>query len=371
MRPIVTLLVAVLLSNYAWSQEEILEPTPVYPDDLSAADAVIFSQNVFSRNFQSYGGGAIVPLLSDDRNLIHVEANFAWTDPLEEQINVGLVHRWQFPGKDWVVGENVFFDWANGPSGNGYAGVGAGAEILSPDFEVRFNYYWPDSRKSHLGTTTSQETTTGVTPDGDPYLTTNDNEQFFLNQDFIRKTTTTTEQCDFFEVPMEGFDVEAGIPLRIKKQEVVSVPVGGKNPVFVESLEESQWPANLNLWAFVGYQDHQNPHGPDQAGFKGRLEWRVNPHLLIEGTYYENPWPGIGGNWYTGFRVNCPLDDPNDNRNLVSKLLTPEAPTWEKDRWLQRVVRERRFGFAQIKKAAQDMRMVTERFTQTTPVIPN
>lgn len=351
------------------------EHREIVTDGMTAADAIIFSGAVFSREYQAVEGGVILPLAVGKNQRLHLEANIGYSDPLEEQFNIGLVHRWKVPNKDWIVGENIFLDYANSPNGNGFLGLGLGAEVLAENFEARFNYYIWDSRQPrrdcyHQSSSSSSEKL--VAHDHTYQLLSSRMEHYQIfdtveeltTEEYLRKTTETWEDVDCYEAAMRGFDVEFGIPLRIKREEYVPVPMGGKNPVIVEEVRSGQWPEKLNVWAFVGYQDFQNPFGADTSGFKGRLEWRVNSNLLLETSYHDSPWTGKGGNWYTGFRMSCALDNPDDDRGFFSRLFTPEGATTEKDRWQQRVVRDHRAHFSEREVSRSGSRVRSERRTK-------
>jgi len=392
MRRILSAALAIFFGTTAatLSQELSDEVTPIFPEDLTPADAAIFSGATFNREIQSYFGGVSIPLLSNEKHLIMTEMNFAWTDPLDEQINIGLIHRWKFPNKDWIVGENVFFDWGNSINGNGYAGIGTGMEVLSHCFEFRFNYYWPDPRQPEIAgdfsssssssTTNSLGTTSTTTPTGAETTTQiisqvqEEEEGGIVTTTVFQDTTTenflTTTTEDFetinsfnslyrspiYEAAMQGYDIEFGVPAYCIFNFFMPRQTGAK----VVMVEEEPLPNNCpNVWGFVGYEDFQNPFGADVAGFKGRVEWRVNPHLVIEGKYHESPWPQIGGNWYGGFRVTCNLDDPNDDRGLFARLFDIDCNTPEKSRWLQKVGRDPRYRFAESERVVEAISTTT------------
>lgn len=332
---------------------------PLCPGDLDLSDTVFWKGILASREVQSYYLSATVPLASSDRSLLLFETQGAWNDPLDEQINAGLIHRWT-PGGNVIIGSNFFYDYNSSIRGNGYGGVGTGMEVLTPNFEMRFNYYWPDSRQPSIGkasgstrnrstredlgttrtvaasgsptsTSTASSTSQSVNLGGGVLTTTTTTTTTTTRQNFLETLTTRTRNSQSsttrtvtpgLEAAMQGFDAEAGV-----------------SPEFL--------PDWMNVWGFIGYYDFQNPFGPDSAGFKARAEWRFNEYLCLESTYYENAFSNIGGNWYGGVRMSCPLDGDGGFRNKLANLFVPQGDPTCSSRWLERVNRQRRFMFAE------------------------
>jgi len=355
-----------MVSNLSAGEIMVVDPkSPLFPDeplcpgDLALSDTVFWKGVLASREVQSYYVSATAPLASSDRSLLLLEMQAAWNDPLDEQLNAGLVHRWT-PGGNVIIGSNFFYDYNSSIRGNGYGGVGTGMEVLTPNFEMRFNYYWPDSRQPHIGkassstrnrstrenlgttrtvaasgpptsTSTASSTSQSVNLGGGTLTTTTTTTTTTTRQNFLETFTSRTRNSQFSnsrtvipgqEAAMQGFDVEAGV-----------------SPEFL--------PDWMNLWGFIGYYDFQNPFGQDSAGFKARAEWRFNEHLCLESTYYENAFSNIGGNWYGGIRMSCTLDGAGGFRNKLANLLVPQGDPTCSSRWLERVNRQRRFMFAE------------------------
>ena len=362
-----------------------VEDLALYPSSLTPNDWVMFKGAEFNSDIQSYFLGLSLPLMTSENDLLFLEAQFAWNDPLDEQINFGLAHRWLLKeDKNIIIGENVFFDYNNSRNGNGFGGVGTGFEILTPNFELHFNYYWPDNRQPVIGRRTTQnterssrfvsqtvtetpngssrsttETTTDQTivstevPDLPPIISTSTATAISTTtrQPFLRNVTNLFEDTETIttrellqrEAAMEGFDVEVGTPVPFL-------------------------PDNINMWGFIGYYDFQNPFpmGEDSDGLKGRLEWRVNPNFTLETIYFDQDWPTTGGQWYSGFRFSCPLDDPENG--LLATLFTPKPDSGFDSRWLQRIVRQRRFRFVEDQFREESLTTTTRTTTRSETV---
>ncbi|NNE93168.1 MAG: hypothetical protein HKN23_16110 [Verrucomicrobiales bacterium] len=312
----------------------------------------------FNEEIQSYWTALTLPLFFDGEQALFIEGQFTWHDPLDEQANIGLVYRRWCDVLDGIVGFNAFYDFGYSRHGNGFDGLGLGAEVLKERCEFRFNYYLPQQKQPVIGSSTmSGEAPTGRSMESRrSSSSTSTTVSNFVIPDVgtFRRTTVTTRRDTFVrddveferliqtilakEAAMEGLDVEFGHQL-----------------VFLEDC--------CNLWLFGGYYDFNNPFGGDLNGFQGRLECRLNPHLTLDVAYFTDERLVIGENWYFGIRGSIPLPE---NGNLLAAIFD-RSPTPQGNRWFQRVGRDRRHHMTEtaMEKIESELfdRTMSNRFT--------
>ena len=220
------------------------------------------------------------PLVLAPNSMLFLNPKVSATDDDEEEWSIGLGARHLLAERGLILGANVFYDSRSTRHDHTFDQVGAGVELLSQWVDARANYYWPDDSVEKIDSTS--ETTvssSGQSWWGDVFA-----REFQLRQNrFNRVTTTrTTRFYDRFEAALEGYDLEFGLRL----------------PYLPEWLEAR---------VFGGYYAFEGDFTEDIDGFKGRLEIRALPALVLDAEVYEND-KLTGSDYMIGARLELPFD---------------------------------------------------------------
>ncbi|HSJ03752.1 MAG TPA: right-handed parallel beta-helix repeat-containing protein, partial [Verrucomicrobium sp.] len=180
--------------------------------------------------------------------------------------------------------------------------------------ELRGNYYLPltdrqlaEERRTRQTLQSSRSAdSTSVTSSGDPFATGN-----LIAQDavFTTRRTTTTRSTTIeslfrrYEEGMEGWDAEVAF--------------------LVPGVDKY-----LDVKLLAGYYSYDNqPFGPQQGGtgnvqgWKGGVEVRPVPAVILSGTWYEDDRL-TGGDWTAGVQLQIPFEagDLGDGKGFWSRI---------------------------------------------------
>ncbi len=221
------------------------------------------------------------PLFGGQHGLLFLNPKLSGNDDDESEWSIGLGGRVLLPKPELILGANVFYDERETRHNNTFDQIGAGVEMLSKWVDVRGNYYWPDDKHEVIDSDsrTSVEQSTSRPWWGDIYA-----RRYQLKQNRYTRvsTRTTTRYFNRFEAAMEGYDLEVGLRL----------------PFLPEWLETR---------VFGGYYSFESDFSGDIDGYKGRLEIRALPALVLDGEIYENK-DLTGSDYFLGLRVDLPFD---------------------------------------------------------------
>lgn len=167
----------------------------------------------------------------------------------------GLALRQQLPGRDVIIGANVFWDAIGSERGNDFNQLGLGVEVLTRWVDARFNCYLPEEKRFEAAHRTGP--------------------------DRGASGPSRTRFTKRYEASLEGCEMELGFLLP-----------------GVERYAEVR--------VFGGYFRYDNPFGSPFEGFQARLEARVLPGVIADFEYLGDPRL-TGGHWAAGIRVSVPL----------------------------------------------------------------
>ncbi len=98
----------------------------------------------FSESLQSAWLDALVPFARAGNVTLFGDLRGTWDDNSQTIFSTGLGARYLVPGRDIIIGGNIYYDYLDSQSGNQYNQLGLGAELLTKWVDARFNYYLPD-----------------------------------------------------------------------------------------------------------------------------------------------------------------------------------------------------------------------------------
>ena len=236
------------LSAFAGHQIASKEQKPA-EDSLPAG--TITAGGKFSNHLESGYLDALIPFAKAGDVTLFGDLRGTWDDNHQLLLSFGLGARYLVPGRDIIIGANVYYDYIDSQFDNHFDQLGLGAELLTKWFDARFNYYLPDSGVHRAGT----------------------------GPGFIG-----------FESGLEGFNTEAG--------------------VLIPGLDK--W---LEARVFAGYYNYHSRVGVNFEGWKTRAEIRWTQAITTDLEYWGGNNGKAnrlnGGNWIAGVRVNLPFEIGN------------------------------------------------------------
>jgi hypothetical protein len=176
--------------------------------------------------------------------------------------STGLGYRQMIPGREIIIGGNVFWNAVHSQNGNDLNQLGLGVEVLTKWVDFRFNYYLPEDDRFEIGRSSSKHSHTRFGDGG-----------------FTR--VTRHNHFQEFESGLEGFNTEVGF--------------------LIPGLEKF-----AEVRAFAGYYHFENPFGGDFNGFKGRLEARLLRGVTANVEYWDDAQL-MGGHWTGEIAVSLPF----------------------------------------------------------------
>lgn len=230
-------------------------------------------------------GDVLVPLYSFDSGLLFLNPRGSLNDDDAQEFNLGVGSRWLLPGREMIVGANIFYDHRYTDLDNEFNQAGAGLEFFSKWVDARANYYKPESgrKASDHYVNTSMTVQENYEKWKKPVA-----EENAIVQSGVAVSeeweVTTRQHFRRYEEAMEGFDAELGLLLPI--------------PVVKDFAD---------VRAFLGYAHYDNPVGEDPEGLKARLECHALPSLYLDAEWYEDE-DLYQTTYSVGGRVRLPLD---------------------------------------------------------------
>ncbi len=244
------------------SQEVISQPKPgrtFLPDDP-------VTENTIGGLFSDRASGLYLDLTTglwttQERDaLLFLDSIYFWEDGGQFVSSTGLAFRKLLPGRQVILGANVYWDAISSERDHDYDQLGLGVEVLTRWVDFRFNYYLPEDSEFESGR--GSRSASRALPRGGGIV-------------------TGHRGSDLYEAVMEGFNTELGF--------------------LIPGLDRY---AEVRL--FGGYYHYENPFGGDYSGFKARLEARLLPGVIADLEYWDDS-ALAGGHWVAGVRVSVPF----------------------------------------------------------------
>ncbi len=226
----------------------------------------------FSEGVQSVYLDSLTALWQPGPAVLFYNGRSSYNDSHQYVYSPGLVGRYLVPGRDVIVGANVYYDRIDSQLGNEFSSLGFGAELLTRWVDARFNYYLPATSDIYLGTARRTATSRSVTAP-------------VRNGNLIQTTTTTrtrTQKFNRFEAELEGWNAELGF--------------------LIPGLDRY-----LETRVLGGYYHYNHPFASDYEGFKARLETHVLPGVIADVEWWNDSYLN-GGHWTAGIRARVPFD---------------------------------------------------------------
>lgn len=242
----------------------------------------------------------LVPVWLCRSGLWFVNPRGSSTDNDEEETNLGLGYRHILPQKKVILGANVYYDSRWSAHNNRFDQIGFGLEVLTGWVDARANWYRPEddeelidrreeTSSSSQSSSSTQRSTSSSTEWGNPYGRGNTILQDATTRTIVTTTTrttttrtTVTQVFEQFEEPLEGWDAEIGVRLP-----------------FPSRFGEAR--------IFGGFYSFHGDFTETIEGFKGRLEYRLLPALILDAEVYEDKIL-TGYDYALGARLILPFD---------------------------------------------------------------
>ncbi|MEI8351540.1 MAG: inverse autotransporter beta domain-containing protein [bacterium] len=236
-------------------------------------------------------GDFIIPVAASGSRLIFINPRGTWNDAGGREFDLGIGWRQLLPDKKFIAGMNVFYDRRETAFNNRLNQLGGGLEFLSIWVDARANVYLPlDGEKtidqySVSSVSLTESTEYWADPTGEGHRIT---QTGYDNTDVYR--VQTTRHYLMGEQAMGGLDAEIG--------SLLTIPV-------VRDV--------MDIKVFVGGYDFNSHHGRDLAGWKGRLEIKPIPAVMLDAGWYEDR-ELLGSRYSVGVRATLPFDVGNLTR---------------------------------------------------------
>ncbi len=230
-------------------------------------------------------GDLLLPVYSTRSGLFFLNPRSSFRDE-ESEMNLGAGYRQMIGDHRMIAGLNAYYDRRETEANNQFHQAGFGAEFLSEWVDARVNYYLPENDIKDAGKTESLDSYEydARAYDWDkPYARGNAAIQKGTRID-SRILAQTYSHVGYEEQAMEGFDCEVGVRLPIP---------------LVQDWSEVK--------LFAGYYSFDNDLSSTVEGWKGRLEVRAVPALLLDAEVFEDDDLN-GSSYYVGARMQVPFD---------------------------------------------------------------
>ena len=244
-----TFTVLTSLSVYAGPQRPAGLPHDTTYGELPAG--TITAGGKFGSHLESGMLDALVPFARVGDITLFGDLRGTWDDNSQFLLSTGLGVRYLVPGRDIIIGGNVYYDFIDSKSDNHFDQFGFGAEVLTRWLDARFNYYLPDGSVQTVGNSlASLQLESGI----------------------------------------EGWNTEAGF--------------------LIPGLDKY-----VEARLFAGYYSYHSKVGVNFEGWKARAEIRWTPGITTDLEWWEGNSARSnslnGGNWVAGVRVSLPFEIGN------------------------------------------------------------
>lgn len=220
---IIPLTITALATLSAFAGHKIAEKT-VAPAEDSLAAGTITAGGKFSEHLESAWLNALIPFAKVGNVTLFGDLRATWDDNSQLLFSTGLGARYLVPGRDIIIGGNVYYDYLDSAYHNHFDQLGLGAEVLTKWFDARFNYYLPDNGVHSVPT----------------------------GPGFLR-----------FESGLEGWNTEGGF--------------------LVPGLDKY-----VEARLFAGYYQYHSRVGVGYEGWKARAEIRWTPAIITDLEWWED-----------------------------------------------------------------------------------
>ena len=229
----------------------------------------------FGKNLQSVFLDGITPFWGPGDFVFFLSTKTSLDDNSEMLGSYGLGARYLVPGREIIVGANIFYDGIDSQYGNHFDQLGIGAEVLTRWVDARVNFYVPEDDIFETNSFSTTDTSGGRTV------------VFRNGNNIVRRTVNSRTKRTFkqYEGAISGFNAEVGF--------------------LVPGLDEY-----LELRLFAGYYNMDGALSNHYEGFKARLEARVLPGVILDAEYWDDAYL-MGGHWTAGIRVVVPFSIGN------------------------------------------------------------
>ena len=282
--------------------KEVIPPVPArtwFPPGGRITLGTQFSEHLSGASIDSIAG-LWAPQTRDA--FLFLNSRFSLEDNGQTLRSTGLGFRKLLPGREVILGGNVYWDSIQSERDNDFAQLGLGLEILTRRVDARLNYYLPENDRYEVGRRSSRQSSRSV-----------------AGNNLVE--TSRTRHFKRYEGALEGLDAEVGF--------------------LIPGLDRY-----AEVRVFGGYYHYENPFGRDFDGFKARLEARLLPGVITDLEYWDDA-ALMGGHWTAGVRVSVPFSIYNlvNGRNPfegINESFTPGRQRAFGERMSEMVIRSRR-----------------------------
>ncbi|MFW5871123.1 MAG: inverse autotransporter beta domain-containing protein [Verrucomicrobiota bacterium] len=294
-------------------------------------------------------GDLLLPALGDQNGMLFVNPRFLMGDEGQREFNAGLVFRRLEPAVNGIIGGNIYYDYRETESDATFDQLGFGVEYMGSLFDFRANYYLPEDDVKRVNErvvedkTVSQESYTAW---DDPHAV---GHTIIQRGRAVQRTVETITRRIYFqnEAALEGWDVEAGVPLP-----------------WLEKFGDVR--------VFGGYYRFEGELGADDIeGAKARVEAKVLPSFALDLEWYEDE-ELYGSDYFFGARLILPFElmggpgidrgawmtRPRGKPEPASRMLEPVMRDWHvqtKSTEMQEDITQRSITSSVIEERSRNM----------------
>ena len=224
----------------------------------------------------------LIPLYyHNDAGLLFINPRASYNDNHEEELNFGGGYRYLFEDKNIILGGNIYYDSRWPRSDAQFDQLGIGVEFLSLWVDARANYYLPEDKVVLVDT--QEDVTLIGSISQTAYSQWADGTTIYERQQTTTVNTYLHEYFETYEGTLEGWDAEIGVRI----------------PMPWDSVETR---------VFGGYYSFDpNIEVEKVEGWKGRLEVRALPAILLDAEFFEDD-KLFGVDYLVGARVQVPCN---------------------------------------------------------------
>jgi len=224
----------------------------------------------------------LIPLYyHNDAGLLFINPRASYNDNHEEELNFGGGYRYLFKDKNIILGGNIYYDSRWPESNAQFDQLGLGVEFLSLWVDARANYYLPEDKVELVDT--KEDVNLIGSSSQTAYSQWADGSTIYERQQTTTVNTYLHEYFETYEGTLEGWDAEIGVRI----------------PMPWDSVETR---------VFGGYYSFDpNIEVEKVEGWKGRLEVRALPAILLDAEFFEDD-KLFGVDYLVGARVQVPCN---------------------------------------------------------------
>ena len=292
----------------------------------------------FSEDLQSVYLDSLTPFWGPGDFTVFLNTRSTLSDNSQTTGSYGLGVRYLVPGREIILGANVFYDSIESEFSNHFDQLGVGFEVLTRWFDARINWYLPDNSTYETSSSVSSsrnERTSG---------------RFIDGNEIKQRTTTDTRRTKFTrrESALEGYNLEGGF--------------------LVPGLDKY-----FELRLLAGYYRYESAFGREFEGLKARAEARFLPGVIGDLEYWDDA-ELVGGHWVAGVRVSIPFSIGNlfTGRNPfegASESFTPRKRDFS-ERRSEMIIRSHRIFTVDSRLQSSGSTTTTDQSDEVVGVVP-